>query len=205
MPVTICQVCGYIIANPSNPCPSCGNKVQPNVTYQPIFPFQLIKTTQDDAVQMSAMTEAFIMVIAAYLKMWGNGFNFFGRTRRRDYWLASLVHIVILFVLGLYPHIHDIIYLLYLLVSIIPFTAMRVRRAHDVGIGGWAIIGDARPDFNDSVPDNEYGPNPKEMELDIQLELPLPVRKDRLDAIIGILGCALALWNFWSFDFGLYK
>ena len=45
MPVMQCPVCGYDVDNPSDPCPSCGNRVQPTVTNQPAYPCQL-KTKQ---------------------------------------------------------------------------------------------------------------------------------------------------------------
>ncbi|MXO06292.1 DUF805 domain-containing protein [Flavobacterium sp. HBTb2-11-1] len=72
--------------------------------------------------------------------------NFSGRARRQEYWMFSLISIVIYIVLsvfGLIPAIgivFSILNLIFLLGIMIPSIAVGVRRMHDVGKSGWYII-----------------------------------------------------------------
>lgn len=72
--------------------------------------------------------------------------NFSGRARRQEYWMFSLISIVIYIVLsvfGLIPAIRivfSILNLIFLLGIMIPSIAVGVRRMHDVGKSGWYII-----------------------------------------------------------------
>lgn len=98
--------------------------------------------------------------------------TFSGRARRSEYWYFTLFSTIISFALlfldgglgtaALNP--------LYSLVVLVPTIAAAVRRMHDVGKSGWFIL---IPIYNlilavtDSEPEtNEYGPNPKNPELD---------------------------------------
>jgi len=106
---------------------------------------------------------------------------FAGRARRKEYWIFSLIHALIVFAFG-YPHFLTStidpeshlgqIGMLYTFATFIPFVAVSVRRLHDTNRSGWwrllvliplagfipALIFMAK----DSQPgDNRYGPNPK--------------------------------------------
>jgi len=109
--------------------------------------------------------------------------DFNGRSRRREYWMFMLVNCGILFAFGILAMLvaplagskGSVAVLLlgaaYLLATVIPFFAVRVRRLHDTGKSGWWMLlgfvpvgglvllvfmlqdGDAHP--------NEYGSSPK--------------------------------------------
>jgi len=96
--------------------------------------------------------------------------EFSGRSRRKEFWIFTLVNFaisVILAVLGL-----DFISTLFGLAVLLPGIGVSIRRLHDIGKTGWWLLiafiplvglivliyfyvqeGDAGP--------NEYGPNPK--------------------------------------------
>ncbi len=112
-----------------------------------------------------------------YINMWTNYATFSGRTRRRDFWMAYLVNIIISFILGILASIasfFNILIGLYGLAIIVPSLALCWRRLHDIGkSGGWYFIAlvpavgwiillvflcqDSQPGAN------AYGPNPKGM------------------------------------------
>lgn len=102
--------------------------------------------------------------------------TFTGRARRAEYWMFTLVNIIIAVVLAVLAtqlESLSILYMLYSLAVLIPGIAVSIRRMHDIGKSGWMILlgfipivgviilivmfcGDSQPG------DNEYGPNPKE-------------------------------------------
>ena len=66
-----------------------------------------------------------------------NYINFNGRARRTEFWMFTLVHIIIIFLslfLGLVP------FILYMLLTIMPAVAVGIRRLHDTGRSGWWIL-----------------------------------------------------------------
>ena len=81
----------------------------------------------------------------------------------------------LILVLGsLWQEVFNILYILYLLFIFIPNLAVAFRRLHDIGKSGWWILIVLIPLIGviwflvlmagESVPDNEYGPNPKKTE-----------------------------------------
>ena len=117
----------------------------------------------------------------AYAAMWKKYAVFRGRTRRRDYWMAILVHWLIGNTFSLLTTIMEnivffkVLLFLYFFASITPWLAIIWRRLHDIGISGlWFFVQfliprplgtlllhavaciDSRPGTN------AYGPNPKE-------------------------------------------
>lgn len=109
---------------------------------------------------------------------------FSGRARRKEYWYFTLVSMLISFGLsyiegwlGVFPETeYGVLSLIYLLIVIIPTTAVGVRRLHDVGRRGWWYLLNLIPFVGtiivliflvqDSQPgDNQYGPNPKAADL----------------------------------------
>lgn len=105
---------------------------------------------------------------------------FSGRARRKEYWMFALFNVIIavlLLVLGGILGINsdrygtNVLYWLYFLAVFLPSLAVTVRRLHDTGRTGWWVLIGFVPFIGgiimlvfmllDSVPDNEYGPNPK--------------------------------------------
>ncbi|HSG31486.1 MAG TPA: DUF805 domain-containing protein [Thermodesulfobacteriota bacterium] len=105
---------------------------------------------------------------------------FGGRARRKEYWIFSLIHIIVCFVLTfidsqlglLKDEGPGVIGGLYILATLIPNIAVSIRRVHDVGKSGWWLLILFVPFIGgilllyylvkDSDPgQNQYGPNPK--------------------------------------------
>lgn len=117
---------------------------------------------------------------------WQNFAVFKGRSRRRDFWLAVLLQLIIFAVLavltnfvGFFKYISEI----YALVCVVPSLALCVRRQHDIGKSGKRLFLILIPLvgliilFVNFVSDshkvtNKYGPSAKYP--DENAELPLP-------------------------------
>ena len=95
---------------------------------------------------------------------------FSGRARRAEYWYFYLFNFIIgvLFAIGTLGGIYS-------LAVLIPSIAVTVRRLHDTNHSGWWLLISFIPFFGgiillifllqDSQPgENQYGPNPKEVE-----------------------------------------
>lgn len=131
-------------------------------------------------------------MISAFKSFWKNAFNFRGRATRSEYWFFMLDNIIIAFILGFIMGIGTVIdggeggfvtfvcnipYVLYLIAIIIPSLSLTIRRLHDVGKSGWWYLGCTLLNVFcgigsiilfvftvlDSKPDNQWGPNPKNM------------------------------------------
>lgn len=111
-----------------------------------------------------------------------NYFNFEGRARRKEYWMFSLIHIIIFFVLGffggIFSDVNDdfgigfILIILYFIATFLPSLAVTVRRLHDTGKSGWYYLVTFIP-YIGSIwlfiltviegdhGTNQYGPDPK--------------------------------------------
>lgn len=83
-----------------------------------------------------------------YLKVFHQYFDFKGRARRKEFWMFSLIHIIVLILLvfvdsflgttiGSGDNAVGILYLVYILAVLIPGLAVTVRRLHDIGKSGW--------------------------------------------------------------------
>jgi uncharacterized membrane protein YhaH (DUF805 family) len=101
--------------------------------------------------------------------------DFSGRARRKEYWMFTLVQLVIFAVLaglGMAAKAFSVLYMLYALGTLIPSLAVGARRLHDTSRSGWMLLLGLIPLVGaiiilvflcqDSAPgDNKYGPNPK--------------------------------------------
>jgi uncharacterized membrane protein YhaH (DUF805 family) len=106
--------------------------------------------------------------------------DFNGRARRKEYWMYTLINIVIIFVLEIagitmMKNTLGIIILgvmgIYCLATLLPSLAVAIRRLHDTGRSGWWLLICFVPFVSlillyfmviDGQPGaNEYGPNPK--------------------------------------------
>ena len=120
-----------------------------------------------------------------YLKVMKQYADFKGRARRKEYWMFVLFNMIFAIVAIILDNMLGIamksigygpIYGIYLLAIIVPSLAVGVRRLHDIGKSGWMMFIALIPLVGgiwlivllatDGKPgSNEYGPNPKEMEL----------------------------------------
>ena len=99
---------------------------------------------------------------------------FDGRAKRSEYWLFTLIQLIIFTVLyALFFAVGQlflVVYLLYALATLIPSLAVAVRRLHDTGRSGWWFLIGLVPFVGlivlivfmvmESADDNEYGPRP---------------------------------------------
>ncbi len=119
-----------------------------------------------------------------YLKVLKQYADFNGRARRSEYWMFTLINVLIIGVLyvlmfmsgsdgGAMAMVAMGLVAIYSLAILVPSLAVAVRRLHDVGKSGWMLLVGLIPFIGsiwllvlyctDSQPgDNEYGPNPKE-------------------------------------------
>ncbi len=112
-----------------------------------------------------------------YLKALKQYADFHGRARRTEFWMFTLVNIIISLLLSSLDYFFGTYYLfsgIYGLAMLIPGLAVTVRRLHDTGKSGWMILVGLIPVLGalwlfilmimDSQPgENKYGPNPKEV------------------------------------------
>ena len=120
------------------------------------------------------------------LRPWRHGFDFSGRSPRREYWLFVLQFYVLLFGLGMIAvllgegsrgmrdavaTVFLVMAVLFLLASFVPGLAVAVRRLHDQnksgvllllglipGVGGLILLFFMLMDGDEQ--ENDYGPNP---------------------------------------------
>lgn len=111
----------------------------------------------------------------SYILMWKKGLCFTGRTRRRDFWMASLVSYLIVLVLSFWAgknQVADLLISIYSLAFIVPQIAMIMRRLHDSNRSGAFFLLSFIPAVGwiilliflllDSTPgENRFGPDPK--------------------------------------------
>ena len=123
-----------------------------------------------------------------YLKCLKRYIDFWGRARRKEYWMFTLWNVVIIMFLAalaaiggeigsdsLLSYIPMVLYLLYGLFILIPSFTVSVRRLHDIGKSGWWILIGLIPLIGSIILlvwyctegqrcENEWGPDPKEGE-----------------------------------------
>lgn len=123
-----------------------------------------------------------------YLKCLKQYIDFWGRARRKEYWMFTLWNVVIIMFLAaleaigteigsdsFVSYIPMVLYLLYGLFILIPSFTVSVRRLHDIGKSGWWILIGLIPVIGSIILlvwyctegqrcENEWGPDPKEGE-----------------------------------------
>lgn len=139
-----CKKCGSDVGQ-SNFCPNCGSSVHGNLY----------------AESHNVSVENFNL-ITAYKSMFKKYAQFNGRSRRSEYWLASVMNWIIfmVFYLVIYvPMIVDmqnygklsvttsvlmfvfaLLMFAYCIAVFVPSLAMSVRRLHDTGQSGWFLL-----------------------------------------------------------------
>ena len=102
---------------------------------------------------------------------------FSGRSRRKEYWLFTLFYYIAIVVLSFIDGVigtPGVITTLFVLITILPYIALGVRRLHDTERTGWWILISLIPVIGaiwfivlcclDSNPgENRFGKNPKEL------------------------------------------
>ena len=136
-----CNKCGSIVPDNATRCTVCGAAAQPK--------------------EGVGFVDAMKLYFARFA-------DFSGRSRRSEYWWATLGIMILGYVAGLI--LGDLSWI-WSLVTIVPSTALCVRRLHDVGKSGWFYLWVLLPlagaiilivQFcKDSTADNQWGPNPK--------------------------------------------
>ena len=109
-----------------------------------------------------------------YLKVLRQYVDFAGRARRKEYWMFTLVSVIISVVLAILDNVLriGILGLLYSLAVVLPSLAVGVRRLHDTGRSGWWLLISLIPLIGAIVlvvffatdgerQQNAYGPDPK--------------------------------------------
>lgn len=114
-----------------------------------------------------------------YLKVLRQYADFAGRARRKEYWMFTLVNVIISIVLASIDSMLEIsvltvgiLGLLYSLTVLLPNLAVSVRRLHDTGRSGWWLLIGLIPLIGTIVlivffategerQPNAYGPDPK--------------------------------------------
>jgi uncharacterized membrane protein YhaH (DUF805 family) len=114
-----------------------------------------------------------------YLGVLGKYADFSGRARRMEYWMFTLVNLIIIFclafltgLLSMGHDMHNVFVLIYSLAVLIPSVAVGVRRLHDTGRSGWFMLISFIPLIGWLIllffqiqegerHTNEYGPDPK--------------------------------------------
>ena len=111
-----------------------------------------------------------------FVKVFQRYADFEGRSRRKEYWMFTLFNLIFIYglmILMSFSPLLMIIYLIYLLATIIPSLAVAVRRLHDVEKSGWFILLGFIPLVGAVIllvwmvsegtkGPNKYGPDPKD-------------------------------------------
>lgn len=137
-----CNKCGSIVPDNATRCTVCGAAAQPK-----------------EGV-------GFLDAMKLYFTRYA---DFSGRSRRSEYWWATLGIMILGYVVGLI--LGDSLSWIWSLATLVPSLAICVRRLHDVGKSGWFYLWILLPLIGsiilivqfckDSTEDNQWGPNPK--------------------------------------------
>jgi uncharacterized membrane protein YhaH (DUF805 family) len=107
-----------------------------------------------------------------YLKVIKQYFDFKGRARRQEYWMFTLISLII--TVGISFAKLEMLSSMYSFAVLIPTLAVGVRRMHDVGKSGWYLL---IPIYSlvlacqDSEPKvNKWGENPKGTGNDTEID-----------------------------------
>lgn len=97
-----------------------------------------------------------------YLQVLKRYADFSGRSRRKEFWMFTLINILIYIglVMIIIPISFKLIFIpiVYILATVLPSLAARVRRMHDVGKSGWHMFIPIYS-FILAVTEGDYGEN----------------------------------------------
>lgn len=155
-----CKTCGKQLPDGSKFCSGCGAAQDTGSTYNTYNTYNTYTQTREAKPSVSFL-EASKLYFVNYV-------NFKTRSRRSEYWWATLMTCLLGFLCGLIlPDATGILSLVF----VIPSLSLCVRRLHDIGKSGWWYLLNCIPLVGsiillvwycqDSGPDNQWGPNPK--------------------------------------------
>ena len=110
---------------------------------------------------------------------------FSGRSSRTEYWMFVLCDILIAIAISVAEGLVSgsgkpgLAVLIYKLAVVVPFTAVYVRRLHDIGRSGWwilvPVVNFVMCCFASQAQENKYGPNPEQAESsELAKQMPTP-------------------------------
>ena len=163
-----CKKCGELLDDNAKFCTVCGAKQEATQSYEsnlnPVHSHEESCAHEGYVVgskERVGFVEAFLLYFRRYA-------DFKGRSRRSEYWWASLAIGLLGGVIG--AIVPDLAWI-WSLATLVPSLALCVRRLHDIGKSGWAYLCILIPLVGpilliiwfckDSTEDNIWGPNPK--------------------------------------------
>ena len=165
-----CRMCGELLDDNAKFCTVCGAKQEaPEETVEDTV-LNPTHSHQDDCAHEGYVVggKESVNFIEAFKLFFIRYTDFKGRSRRSEYWWASLGIGVLGSVIS--AVIPDLVWI-WSLLTLVPSLAICVRRLHDIGKSGWWYLINFIPlagqiifliwACKDSTEDNIWGPNPK--------------------------------------------
>lgn len=164
----ICKKCGELLDDNAKFCSVCGAKQGDSQTYEsklnPVHSHEEA-CAHEGYVAGSKESVSFVDAFKLFFLRYA---DFGGRSRRSEYWWASLaIGILGTVISAIVPDLSWI----WSLAVMVPGVALCVRRLHDIGKSGWWYLINFVPlvgqiifliwACKDSTEDNQWGPNPK--------------------------------------------
>ena len=145
-------------------CKNCGRQLPDGIAFCP----QCGASQAKQGYVYSGEPKPSVSIVEATKLYFMNYVNFSGRSRRSEYWWATLAIGLIGGIIGAaLPDLAGI----WSLLTLIPGLSLCIRRLHDIGKSGWwylfifvPLVGQILLIIwfcKDSTEDNEWGPNPK--------------------------------------------
>lgn len=79
-----------------------------------------------------------------YFQAWKQSFVYSGRAHRKEYWIFTIINILMVFALASINLSLDsefpFLAIIYLIASLFPSISLLVRRLHDIGKSGWLAL-----------------------------------------------------------------
>lgn len=162
----ICRQCGELLEENEKVCPSCGAKQ--NVSQSILNPTHTY--SEDCAHEGHVVGGSTALTFLDAMKLYFQRYiDFKGRSRRSEYWWATLGVILVSFALSM---VSSSLASVWSFVTLVPSTALCVRRLHDIGKSGWTYLIGLIPIVGsiilivwfcrDSDGANQWGQNPKD-------------------------------------------
>ena len=164
----ICRSCGEVLEENAKFCTACGAKTAaPEAAETKLNPTH---TDSANCAHEGHVTGSTAVTFVDAMKLYFTRFaDFKGRSRRSEYWWATLGVMLISTALSLVlPELASV----WSLITLVPSTALVVRRLHDMGKSGWNYLICLIPIVGfilllvwlcrDSDAANKWGLNPKD-------------------------------------------
>lgn len=166
----ICKKCGELLDDSVKFCTACGERQIEEAQDEPAYVLNPVHSRSDDCVHEGHVVGSSESVgILEALKLFFSRYaDFKGRSRRSEYWWATLGISIIGAVIS--EVLEDVSWI-WSLAILVPTLSLSVRRLHDIGRSGWWYLIHLVPlagpiiffiwSCKDSTEDNIWGPNPK--------------------------------------------